>query len=680
MMTQHQQFQYQLATTEGRSRTRFKYDCMVDLLRAGEGIELISTDVFDTLLLRRFRSERSRIIEGERLFSDFLAKLGKNIEPDFLVEARLQSQRLAFRSLSLSGGAGEVSLSDIIGRQLGLLGLAPSLVVERLRIEAQVEKRSLFANRELADVLRQLRRAGSRIVAVSDTTLPAEVVDELIRHFHGPDLVERVYSSADQGATKRDGGLFLAVAKRESVPLCKILHIGDDLHADVATPSKLGVVVRHVPRPSHGGRIRLANGALAELGRRLRREARAAKKISPHEDAVSFGRHVFGPIVAQFCLMIWLYAVEAEKSDNSCLLFCARGGVGIREAFEHTLARLRLPLKMRRENIMISRLIVARAALLARSPSAIEELNREFRGSVLADVASAIGGRPYVLSDDWGQPFDAEKFVSLLFGGSGIEVLADIEEQNALFTEHFKKLIGGSSRIILCDTGLYGSTQRLLASAFPQLRIETIQFARSNYKGHSDEHFPKVVGVLVEQDVYSPLNPHSCILRYWQLVESLFEPPVASVRLFHKDDQGEVQANCGAINFGAVDPAANNPLLSGALSYIKVLPVDGGAVVFRDVEAAWRRLKSAIISPSEADLQCLAVGDRSVDFGRSEVLQIFAHQPKKTYVSTLLSLQAQLWREGAITREFPLLKHALLPTLEMAHCLRRTLRQKRGRV
>lgn len=677
MMTEHQQVQYQLATALGRPRARVSYNSMVELLRVGEEIALISTDVFDTLLLRRFGSERSRIIEGERLFSDFLAKRGRKIDPDFLVEARLQSQRLAFRSLNLSGTAGEVSLLDIISRQLGVLGLPPSLVIERLRIEVQVEKRSLFANRELADVLRELRRAGSRIVALSDTTLPADAVHELIRHFHGPELVERVYSSADQNATKREGSLFLAVAERESVPLGKILHIGDDLLADVATPSNLGVVVRHVPRPSYGRYIRSANGALAELGRRLRRDARSTKTICCHDDAVSFGRDVFGPIVTQFCLMIWLYAVEAEKGGDPCLLFCARGGVGIREAFEQTLARLRLPLKMRRENIMISRLVVARAALLARSPSAIEELNREFRGSVLADAASAIGGRHYVLSEDWGQPFDGEKFVSLLFSGSGAEVLADIEEQNTLFTRHFKNLVGSSSRIILCDTGLYGSTQRLLASAFPQLHIETIQFARSNYKGHSDEHFPKVVGVMVEQNVYSPLSPHSCVLRYWQLVESLFEPPVASVKFFSKDDRGEIQANCGAINFGAIDPSTNNPLLSGALSYIKVLPAEGGAVVFRDVEAAWLRLKSAIIRPTELDLRCLAVGDRSVDFGRPEVLQIFERERKKTFASKLLSLQAQLWREGAIAREFPLLKHALLPTLEMAHCLRRTLSQKR---
>ena len=175
--------------------------------------------------------------------------------------------------------------------------------------------------------------------------------------------------------------------------------------------------------------------------------------------------------MTQFCLLIWLYAVEAEAGHKPCLLFCARGGVAIREAFERVLAKLCLPLGVRRENIMISRLVAARAALLARSHSAIEELDREFRGSVFADVAMALGGRTYELPKEWHQPFRAQSFVILLYGNSGAEVLADIEKQNALFTRHFKQLTDDSDRIILCDTGLYGSTQRLLGSAFPDVRV-----------------------------------------------------------------------------------------------------------------------------------------------------------------------------------------------------------------
>ena len=123
---------------------------LAELADAVGRIEVISTDVFDTLLLRTSRSERSRIQRGERLFSNLLARRGLHIAPDLLADVRLQAQRLAFRGLALRGVAGEVRLDEIVGRQLSVLGLPQSLVTERLRIEVEVEKSSLVANQYLA--------------------------------------------------------------------------------------------------------------------------------------------------------------------------------------------------------------------------------------------------------------------------------------------------------------------------------------------------------------------------------------------------------------------------------------------------------------------------------------------------------------------------------------------------
>jgi FMN phosphatase YigB (HAD superfamily) len=644
---------------------------IADLVNAAGRVEVISTDVFDTLLLRSVRSERSRIMRGERLFSYLLAQRGWNINADMLFDSRLRAQRLAFRGLALRGIAGEARLVDIIERQLVLLGLPKSLISERMRIELQIEKRSLVANKRLAGILQARKNAGARIVAVSDTTLPANAVCELITHFHGPSLVDHVYSSADEALTKRDGDLFVAVAKAENVELGQIVHLGDDLHADVKTPLAQGITAYHTPRHAFRHYLRAANGALTETGRIFRGRMRLANAGAPFEEtAYSFGRHIFGPIVTQFCLMIWLYTVEIESGDKPVLMFCARGGISIREAFERALIKLSLPLNTRRENLMISRLIAARAALLARSNSAIEELNREFCGSVFAEVAEAIGGRHYELPDTWRQPFRAVQFLSLLEGASGADVLADIAKQNALFTRYFMQLSGDAERIILCDTGLYGSTQRLLASAFPNMRIETIQFARANYKGHGEEHFAKVTGLMVEQNFYSPLNVQSCVLRYWHLIESLFEPAVPSVRSFTLDETGAIAGNCGDIRFGAIDPTENNALLSGALSYIDAVPAHGGAVALRDAEVAWHRLKRAITRPTQAELSCLEVGGRSVDFGRSDILPVFGPRQNQTFTRKLLSIKKTLWREGAISRQFPLLKHAFLPLLGTVLSLR----------
>lgn len=635
-----------------------------------DGITLISTDVFDTLLLRTRKSERSRIVEGERLFARLLGQRGFRVSADHLVELRLQAQKLAFRALSMAGTNGEVRLADIIARQLRLLGLPEELTGERLKIEIAIEKTSLRPNAPFGEILGRLKRAGMRIVAISDIGLPADKIAELIDHCHGPGMVDRVYSSADEGATKRHGDLFqLVLAAERGVSPAQWLHIGDDETADSRIPSALGINTIHLPRGRLKPYASRADGAVTELGRQVRRRVRLRETpLSTPQDAVAFGREVLGPIVAEFCFRIWLYADQAGAGGDAALLFCARGGVGIREAFERVLGRLGLPLAVRRDTIMISRLVAARSAVMEQSAAALEELGREFRDNSFSEVAEALGGRSYDLPENWRERFAPEHLFPRLAGIEGQEILADIAQQNALFARHMAQISGGARRIILCDTGLYGSTQRLLAAGFPHLSIETLQFARSNYKGHGEEHFPRVVGLVVEQNLYNPLRVETTILRYWQLIERLFEPAIPSVRLFQTDEAGEVVANCGSIRYGDLDPSAGNPLLTGALQYIDAL--SGCGVALDDAARAWPCLKRAITRPSEADVRALDVGMRSVDFGRAGAVRALSGSRQSNPLAQLAAIKSQLWREGAIAREFPRLKPALFAMLEAAHAVR----------
>lgn len=630
-------------------------------------IRLVSTDVFDTLLLRNGRSERSRIRLGEGLFAGYLVEQGRPIAADVLVDTRMSAQKLAFRAFDVGGVKGEVRLVDIIERQLAMLGLPPELVEERLRIEVEVEKRSLTGNRELAGSLRRHKALGRRVVAISDTTLPAAKVRELIHHFHSPDLIDHVYSSADRGLTKRDGSIFVSVAQDEGVGLHEMLHVGDDERADVRVPASLGINTRHMPRPAYLGYLRAANGGVTETRRRLARTpSRRIRLDEPH----AFGRMVFGPILTELSLLTWLYEREAERRDRTVLLFCARGGIGMREAFERVVDKFSLPIEARRENLMISRLIAARACLVAGAPSALEELGREFKGETSAKVANALGGGSYRLPAPWHETFSPSGFATLLATPSGVEALADISHQNALFHRHLEKLASGADRLILVDTGLYGSTQRMLADGFADLRIETIQFARANYKGHSESHFPKVTGLFVERNLYDPFDPRSCVLRYWHLVESLFEPACQSVKQFTQGADGEVVGNCGDIRHGRIDPAQGNPLLAGALSYIDDLAPDGAARAMQEARAAWKALKRAVTHPGAPELRAITLGERSVDFGRSGSVPVLSAQKAGTLPARLAGVKSQLWREGAIAREFPVLKHALLPLLGAIQSLR----------
>lgn len=636
------------------------------------GVKLVSTDLFDTLLLRRLRSERARIIAGERSFARHLAEQKLQVAEGALVEARLEAQRLAYRALDLALQDGEVALRDVIRRQLIMLGL-PRAKVEalcemRLAIELETEKASLRPNHELAALLRRCRSDGHRVVAISDIGLPTTSLEALVAHVHGSNLLDKIYSSADLGMTKRRGALFHAVLAAEGVDARQTLHIGDDQLADHIIPSGLGLRTLHLPRPKLRRRLSRLHGAGSELGRFFRRHRQDPSPVAePAGDPRGFGHAVLGPIVAEFCLAIWLYTEEAGKRGDAALLFCARGGIGIRAAFERVAQRLSLPMSMPRENLMVSRLVATRAAVMARSGVALDELGREFRDSSFADVAAALGGRRYDLLRSWEEPFAPERFFAMLDQPAGENVMADVDRQNTLFRLHLSAASAGAKRLILCDTGLYGSTQRLLAAGLPGLNFETIQLARCNYKGFSEDHFPRVVGLAVERNRYSPFFVRSAVLRYWQLIESLFEPRIPSVRSFAEDANGEVTCNAGDIAFGAVDPSIDNPLLAGALSYID--GVASGAVITADAARAWTRLRRAITRPVEADLSALGIGQRSIDFGRPDIVGDAA-EASDVSLSRLASIRSQFWREGAIVRAFPRSRLPLLTALEAFHALR----------
>ncbi|WP_183723178.1 hydrolase [Rhizobium sp. BK060] len=634
-----------------------------------DGIDLISTDVFDTLLLRQPRSQRSRVMQAEQRFARLLRDEGTLISAEHLFRTRQLAERFAYRALNVGGGAGEVRLVDIIQRQLAMLGLPERLIEQRISLEMAIEKISLCANEKLAKVLRLHRQTGIRIVAVSDTALPRRQLVELINYFHGPGLIDNVYSSADIGESKRFGRLFSRVLEEEGVAASRLLHLGDDFLADCAVPRTMGIRALHLPK----GRLRRfatrADGARAEAMRGVRKGVmRPSGRMPDLADRAAFGREVFGPIVAQFCLYIWLYAREAETQKNAALLFCARGGIGIREAFEKLVAKLNLPLEIRRENILISRLVAARAALMQQSPAVLDELGREFKKNTFADVANALGGCTYELSGPWQLPFDPSHFFAMIDTPEGRVVLDDIARQNELFERHLQQIAGDVSRIILCDTGLYGSTQRLVAAGLPERAFETIQFARCNYKGLSEDHFPQVTGLVVEEDLYNPLRIETVILRYWQIIESLFEPAIPSVRHLSESGDGTVYSNAGKIAYGEIDPADGNLLLAGVLQYID--RVGNGAEIMSDADLAWGRLKQAITNPRAFDMMALGVGARSVDFGRPESVYVLKQSGAPDLAKKLTAVKSQLWREGAIARDFPFLKTALLPALEMAHIVR----------
>ncbi len=387
-------------------------------------------------------------------------------------------------------------------------------------------------------------------------------------------------------------------------------------------------------------------------------------------DRAHFGRCVLGPILAEFAFRLWLFAESHPKDAR--ILFCARGGLRLRLLYETFLQSIGRSSPLPVDDLMVSRLVAARPALLARAPAALDEIGREFDGATMRKVVTALVQTDLPLSSRWDGVFERTRFEELFWADDdeARAARAAIFVQAQLFRRHFDEKAQGR-RVILCDTGLYGSTMRLLQAADPAQEIFCVMFARSNYKGFDTEHFARTSGLCVESDFYSPFNLRSSVLRFWHLIEHVFEPDLESVRMFVLGEDGRPRSNLERPDWRAAISPDRTEIFAGVLSYVESLTAENfSRRLYDDSATAWPEFKRLVTHPRCADLALMSIGERSRDFGREEKIGAIAAGP----ALSVSHLKASLWREGAVTRAHPALRALLHSGIELAHGARQVRR------
>ncbi len=381
----------------------------------------------------------------------------------------------------------------------------------------------------------------------------------------------------------------------------------------------------------------------------------------------AFGARVLGPIFAEFALRLWIFLNSVEDPEEACILFCARGGLRLRVIFERFLKAAGIESPVVTGDLMVSRLIAARAAILDHGISVSKEIEHEFHDSSLLAAAQALTQQTEELGEEWQAAFDAHAFDSLLHANlpESRRLLQSIEEQNALFLSHLQHRSGGRRRIILCDTGLYGSTMRWLEHAVPQMKWSCVLFARSNYKRFPAEHFARTRGLSVEQNNYIPANPRTAVLRYWHLIESILEPELPSVKSFQMiSGSKEPRSNLEIERWEERLYPNDGELFAGVLNYIDQIESNALFKIYKDAAWAWRRLRRTIIWPHPSDVSMLEAGDRSRDFGRNDAIPSVSDAGTRSLRSILRN---SFWREGEIAQSYPAARYLLLPFIEGAY-------------
>jgi FMN phosphatase YigB (HAD superfamily) len=613
--------------------------------------DMVSVDVFDTTLLRNNKGQRRRFAEVAIALSQKLSREGHTFDVGLLFELRLAIHGLAYQAVAIERPDGDAMLEQMQKIQSVLLGINPSCIMHMQEAEIEVERRSLGVNRQLINWLIAMRAAGKRVIAISDTYLPADTVNALIFEKTGGTTIERAYVSSDLGLTKRTGRLFANVAAIEGIPLARMLHCGDHPSSDVAMPRAAGMQAVILPVPGVKRVIRKLLSFVDALA-----EPRIKQTISKPSDINNrrdFGRQILGPIFAEFALKTWILLSNLEHPDDSVMLFCARGGLRLRTIYERFLLASGLVSPVAFESLMISRIVAARSSLLKEGEAAFEQIGHEFGTRSLRDVARAIGniepgGGTSESSKIWDSQYSRQALETLFSSPAGQQFMSAASSQDILFREHLESCTAGRPRVILCDTGLFGSTLQLLNEAFPEKKWSSVQFARANYRNFASPHFGDVIGIATQDDHYSPFDSRTAVLRYWHLIEATLEPALPSVHSFARVGS-TVESNLEIDSWSERIEPEQNEIFAGVLDYIDSLrPTNATARIMTDVQIAFRRLHSAIVWPTRNDARLLDFPARSVDFGKDGYVPVIARDD-----GLLAALRTSEWREGAIAEIAP---------------------------
>ncbi len=279
--------------------------------------DLISFDIFDTLLLRKLNNP-----------TDVFSVVGSKLNCiDFYAVRRLAEQES--RGIKLEKeGTREVTIQDIYERVAYYTGIDAE---QGAALELETECDICFANPYLYRVYSILKTMGKTVVATSDMYLPKEQMKKLLDSC-GYEQIDEIFVSCDYQCDKVEGGLF-DVLRHQYGEEKKIVHIGDNFKGDVVPAREHGLDARHYVACRNLGNPHRCAGMspLVESSYRALVNNTLHNGLKSHSYAWEFG-FVYGGLPT-LGYIGWIHE-QAVRQGVTKLLFVARDGFVLKKAYD----------------------------------------------------------------------------------------------------------------------------------------------------------------------------------------------------------------------------------------------------------------------------------------------------------------------------------------------------------
>lgn len=307
-----------------------------------EDVDLVSFDVFDTLLFRTVEPPDFLKRRSANYAAHLLTVYGLPVHRDLFLYVRAEEEARLRRRALANGWDSECKLSEIIHATLkSLCGteIADKETDGLVQYEIDVECQHLRLAPGVHDLLSALQAKGKRIVAISDTYLETRHLELIFKRLGIERYFNSIYVSADHGLGKHRGRLFEKVMQSERIERRQMVHVGDNYESDVRAPIRHGlraVFLRDKERLFSRRQARRRTAAL--VGGRDRVDslmAASAQRDQSYEgekqDLFLIGRDVLGPAFSAFVL----HAIEeCYRWHVADIYFLAREGYLLRQIHE----------------------------------------------------------------------------------------------------------------------------------------------------------------------------------------------------------------------------------------------------------------------------------------------------------------------------------------------------------
>jgi len=278
-----------------------------------QDIELVSIDIFDTLIFRHidhpmdlFEILCSRCIEKSYIDKYMTTTRFKNLRYD--AENMAKTEKYKRDNVTLF----EIydTFPDYIDNK-----------AEILQLELELEKEYCYLNPSMYSFIRHLRNINIPVILTSDMYLSRNHIEEILINLNfDVTLLSNIFISSDMKCTKRSGRLFkLMKNKYDYIDSNKIVHIGDNYDTDciMAKINKINYLYYNVIPAKYFDMFYMENiysdYSLSNLSSLRKTSLNMNSYINTeYAEWFNIGSGIIGPILALYCEYIANMVVEKD--------------------------------------------------------------------------------------------------------------------------------------------------------------------------------------------------------------------------------------------------------------------------------------------------------------------------------------------------------------------------------